>query len=79
MVVIGFRLEDKLKDCPPAWQNFINEAQGFFWQDVAVKRINAMLKPYGGRYRHPGYGDPELPFVEFKTEAGLMLFTLKWA
>ena len=76
--MIGFSLAENLISCPKSWQNFITEAQEFFWQDIAVQRINDMLKTYGGRYRFPGYKGDQ-PFIEFETEVGLMMFMLKWS
>ena len=76
--MIGFSLAENLISCPKAWQNFITEAQEFFWQDIAVQRINDMLKTYGGRYRFPHH-EGDQPFIEFETEAGLLMFMLKWS
>lgn len=73
--MIGFELSDRLIDCPLCWQNFITAAQEFFWEDVAVRRINVMLKPYGGRYRMTG----ENGFIEFESEQDYTLFALKWS
>ena len=75
--MIGFELSDRLINCPLYWQNFIKVAQEFHWEDVAVRRINAMLKPHGGRYRFPG--TTENPFIEFESDAQLTMFILKWS
>lgn len=86
-MIVGFPLGPRLRDCPQAWQNFMEDLQTRrrqLAQDVPRVvldprlALDRELKKYGAKL-HQGQDHEPSDFVEFVDRQHLMMFYLQWS
>jgi len=72
-----FELEHSWSHCPVSWKNFISSLDHQPGENgVSIETINGALQPYDANYVK--MGDINGPYVEFRDEADLLMFILKY-
>ncbi len=67
------------RNCPVAWQNMVDQLDKDKTIGATVESINAILAEFDAVYIVPGSGPTGKSCLQFNTDAGHLMFLLKYS